>query len=35
MSGMGGLDVAQMIGLIGPMTDLIGGRTGKGAVIRR
>jgi hypothetical protein len=35
MSGMDGVDVGQMIGIFGPMTDLIGGRTGKGRRHRR
>jgi hypothetical protein len=29
VSGIGGLNMSQMIGVIGPMTDLIGGRSGK------
>jgi hypothetical protein len=35
MPGVGGLDTAQMIGMIGPMTDLIGDRRGKGRRHRR
>jgi hypothetical protein len=35
MPGIGGLDVGQMIGMVGPMTDLIAGRGGKGRRHRR